>query len=129
MLLLRITNVILILSCFIRKEFRKSTKANRRTAAIVESDHSIRLDYSIMPVDIFMIFFQSIFDALLLFGKELGNQFIVPFVGTGNLLGGLELAESTLLVVGQVTLGPLAETGGDLLDATDWVGFVVAAEW
>jgi len=52
----------------------------------------------------------------------------VPFVGTGNLLGGLELAESTLLVVGQVTLGPLAETRGDLLDATDWVGFVVAAK-
>jgi len=52
----------------------------------------------------------------------------VPFVGTGNLLGGLELAESTLLVVGEVTLGPLAETGGDLLDATDGVGFVVAAE-
>jgi len=64
----------------------------------------------------------------LLLSEELGNKFIVPFVGTGDLLGWLELAEGTVLVVGEVTLGPLAETGGDLLDTTDWVGFVVTAE-
>jgi len=66
--------------------------------------------------------------SLLKLLAKLGNQFIVPCVGTGDLLLGLELAEGAVLVVGQITLGPLAETGGDLLDAADWVAFVVTAE-
>ena len=55
-------------------------------------------------------------------------ELIVPFLGTSNLLGWLELAESTSLVVGQVALGPFSETGGDLLNAADGVGLVVPTE-
>ena len=66
---------------------------------------------------------------LLLVGEPQAGEFGVPCVGTGDLTGWLQLAEFTILIVGQITLSPLAESVGDLFETTDWVGFVVSAEW
>ena len=49
-------------------------------------------------------------------------KFLEPEVGTVDLAAWLDFA------AGDVSLGPLAEARGDLLDAAEWVALVVAAE-
>ena len=49
-------------------------------------------------------------------------KFLEPEVGTLDLAAWLDFA------AGDVSLGPLAEARGDLLDAAEWVALVVAAE-
>merc|ERR1712137_1459635 len=61
---------------------------------------------------------QTSFYILLL--VEFSSQLTEPFVGTFDLFGWLKFA------CGDISLSPLGETFGDLLDTTDWVVFVVS---
>merc|ERR1711931_301856 len=63
---------------------------------------------------------QTSFYSLLL--VEFSSQLSEPFVGTFDLFSWLEFA------CGDISLSPLGETFGDLLDTTDWVVFVVSWE-
>ena len=65
---------------------------------------------------------------LLLVGNVQFGEGLEPGVGTVDLAAWLEFAEFAVLVVGEVSLGPLAEARGDLLDTAEWVGLVVSAE-